>query len=102
MKKKVEIAIRVDGQESFYVLPETEWLEPPHGPGCHSIDCEVEAIIRATTNVQKTEWNIIRLLVALATTPRSGPNKHKPLEILIDEDNQPAIRNVETGEVKQL
>lgn len=96
MKSKVEIAIRVDGQESFYVIP--EGLERP-GPLCQSLDQEVEAIWRATDNIQKTERNIIRLLVAMASTPR---NPNTPLEILIDEDNQPAIRNPKTGEVTQL
>jgi hypothetical protein len=100
MKKKVEIAIRVDGQESFYVLPEGEWLDPPSQDFCHSLECEVEAIIRATTNVQKTEWNIIRLLVATASTRRVDPNVK--LEITIDDDKQPAIVNPETGEVTRL
>lgn len=102
MKKKVEIAVRIDGQESFYVLPKEEWLDTPLQDFCHGLAREVEAITRATSYVQGVEWNIIRLLVATASTPRGGPNRHKPLEILIDEDNQPAIRNVETGEVTQL
>lgn len=99
MKKKVELVIRIDGQESFYVLPEDKWLDTQCGVGCHSLECEVEDIIRTTTNVQETEWNIIRLLVAFAATPRE-PNKR--LEVLIDENNQPAVRNPETGEITQL
>ena len=99
MKKKVEIAIRIDGQESFYVLPESEWLEGPNGLGCHTLDREVEAIWRATDNIQKAEWNIIRLLVATATTRRHSDDR---LEILIDDDGQPSIRNPQTGEVTQL
>ena len=97
MAKKVELVIRIDGQESIYVVP--EGYEPPNQHICHSLDAEVEAIIRTTTNVQKTEWNIIRLLVATASAPRRS---NKPLEILIDEDNQPAIRHTETGEVYKL
>ena len=97
MSKKVEIAIRIDGNESFYVLPDT--FDPPSQDMCHGLDAEVDAVIRTTTNVQKTEWNIIRLLVATACH-RVGDDKK--LEILIDDDGQPVIVNPETGEITKL
>jgi hypothetical protein len=97
MSKKVEIAIRIDGNESFYVLPDT--FDPPSQDMCHGLDAEVDAVIRTTTNVQKTEWNIIRLLVATAS--RRADNVGR-LEILIDDDGQPAIVNPETGQITQL
>lgn len=95
--KRVEIAIRIDGHESFYVIP--EGYSPPDQHICHGLDEEVEAIIRATANIQKMEWNIIRLLVATASC-RVDPKQK--MEILIDEDGQPAVRNQKTGEVTQL
>ena len=99
MKKKVEIVIRIDGAESFYVLPETH--DPPGLQDiCHGLDAEVDAVIRTTTNIQKTEWNIIRVLVAMSCHRVKGDNS--VLEVLIDEDNQIAIRNVLTGKILKL
>ena len=79
MKKKVEIAIRIDGAESFYVLPDT--YDPPGGGdiACVGLDAEVDAVIRTTTNIQKMERNIIRLLVATACNRTNADGK---LEVL--------------------
>jgi len=96
--KKVELVVRIDGQECFYVVP--EGYNPPNPDISHGLDAEVEAIIRTTTNVQETEWNIIRIMVAMASSRIH--DKGKRIEVFLDEDGNPGVRNPETGETTSL
>ena len=97
--KRVEIAIRIDGNECFYVVP--EGFNRIDAGICHGLDREVEEIIRSTIAIQGMETSIIRMMVVLASSRMKWP-EDKRVEVLLDEKGGLAVRNSETGEISSL
>lgn len=95
-KRKVELVIRVNGNESFYELP--SGLDPATDTYL-ALDAEVEEVIRCTEALKDTlNTSVLRILLVNA----SIHGKRGPIEIVLGEDNQPGIKNPETGEVLWL
>jgi hypothetical protein len=97
--KRVEIAVRIDGNECFYVVP--EGFNRADAGICHGLDAEVEEIIRSTVAIQGMETSIIRMMVVMASSRLKFP-EGKRVEIVLDEKGRPAVRNAETGEISNL
>lgn len=96
--KRVEIAIRIDGNECFYVIPEGFNRLSNQ---CHGLDREVAETIRSTVAIQGMDTSIIRLMVVMASSRMTFPEGVR-VEVALDEKGRPAVRNPETGEVDSI